>query len=140
MLGDIGGLSNVGVRGSGGREAPGLKLKAGSAIRPVECPRSSVSRSNLGLGDSIADWGRLPLDRDRDDGADEGEGSAGKLKGGFGGGALGSRGEEGTSTASVVGDRWPAASVPIGIGADPTGPSKTKVVAMIALAAPRRLK
>lgn len=90
MFGEIGGLKSIGERGSGGREAPGLKLKAGRAIRPPEYPKSSESRSNLGLGDSMADCGRLPLARDKEEGADEGDGRAGKLKGGFGGGARGS--------------------------------------------------
>jgi len=105
VLGEIGGLRSIGDRGSDGKEAPGLKLNAGRAIRPLGASKSSESRSNLGLGDSMADWGRLPVAREKDGGADEGDGRAGKLKGGFGGGARGWRGDGGASKESNVGDR-----------------------------------
>lgn len=86
----------------------------------------------------MADCGRCPVARDKDGGAEAGEGNAGKLKGGFGGGARGCRGDGGPWKSSSVGDRL-AAFVPMAIGEEPTGPSEMQVVAMIAAAAPRLL-
>lgn len=61
-----------------------MKLKSGRADR-VALSILSVDRPKLVLGVSIADMGRLPVAREKDDGAEEG-GLAGKVNGGLGGG------------------------------------------------------
>ena len=72
-----------------GREAPGLKENAGRAgdLRLGFSP--SVEITKPGSCESIADRGRRPVAREKDEGADEDDGRAGKTKGGFGGGGGG---------------------------------------------------
>jgi hypothetical protein len=69
--------------GSGGSEAPGLKLKDGRAARPTECKGDSESSEYDLEGISIADSGRRPARRD-ELGLPLGSGAAGKEKDGFG--------------------------------------------------------
>ncbi len=85
--GDCGGLRNM-LSGPGvGGKAPGLKEKAGRAgDRATVCWASSKLVWGAELRGSIADRGRLPVDLERDEGAEEDEGRAGKTNGGFGGG------------------------------------------------------
>lgn len=79
-------LSTGGAEGSG-RDAPGLKEKAGRAgERDAGFPSSASRLSTATMRGSIADRGRLPLVRGIDDGPEEDDGRAGKTNGGLGGG------------------------------------------------------
>lgn len=89
--GDMGGLRRKFASGSAGSEAPGLKLKAGRAN--LDFPSSlSGERSKDLFGDSMADIGRLAVDRAKVICADGEGGCAGKTNGGLGGGTS-TRGE-----------------------------------------------
>lgn len=85
-LGVIGGLRSGDSR-SGGSEAPGLKLNAGSAtdLRGLwEFSAGRLKDESL-LLDSIADMGRRPVAREKEEGAEEGDcGRAGKENAGIG--------------------------------------------------------
>jgi hypothetical protein len=78
-------LSGPGV---GGKEAPGLKEKAGSAGDRAAGLSSPRLAGGAELRGSIADWGRLPVALEKEDGAEEDDGRAGKTNGGFGGGGF----------------------------------------------------
>jgi hypothetical protein len=69
--GDKGGVKRQGVWGSGGRRAPGLKLKSGNADR-LCLSAFSAENPKLKLGVSIADMGRRPVAREKEDGAEVG--------------------------------------------------------------------
>lgn len=87
--GDFGGIKNAcSVTGAGGRAAPGLKEKAGSAGDRDFLSPPSVAMTSAGSLDSIADRGRLPVAREKEEGAEYEDGRAGKTKGGFGGGKV----------------------------------------------------
>jgi hypothetical protein len=83
--GDCGGLRNtLSNPGVGGREAAGLNEKAGRAgDREGPFPSSAPDCET-----SMADRGRLPVAREKEEGAEEDEGRAGKTNGGFGGGGF----------------------------------------------------
>lgn len=82
----MGGLS-IGESRSGGREAPGLKLKAGSAIDPRDRSVSSAGRRGDELWVSMAEKGRRPVALEKVGGAEEGASTRmGNVNVGFGGG------------------------------------------------------
>lgn len=87
-FGVTGGLRSVNDSGSGGKDAPGLKLNAGRATL-LRCLSLLLGgESNGTFWGSMADIGRRPLARVLVVGTWEGEGIwAGKTNGGFGGGA-----------------------------------------------------
>lgn len=86
-LGVIGGLRSMGELGSGGRDAPGLKLKTGRATDLRALSVSSGGRLKDESWGSMADAGRRPVAREKDEGAEEGASKRmGKVKAGFGGG------------------------------------------------------
>lgn len=85
--GDSGGLRNVLSDGEVDGSAPGLKEKEGSATGEAGRASFSTSLPKARSAVSIADRGRRPVARERDEGADEGEARAGKTKGGLGSGA-----------------------------------------------------
>lgn len=87
--GDCGGLRNMfSGPGVGGKEAPGLKEKAGSAGDRTAGLSSPTIAGAAELRGSIADRGRLPVALESEDGAEEDDGRAGKTNGGFGGGGF----------------------------------------------------
>lgn len=128
----MGGLSSDALL-SAAMEAPGLKLKSGSAGERLGLSALgglfSLKVERLGL--SIADCGLRPEAREYDEGAEEEPGRAGKMKGGFGGGMF--RGEVWSpsradcvcvrsSIGSIEGKRWEA------------GWSKSKELSVVAVA------
>lgn len=76
-------LSRPGV---GGMEAPGLKEKAGRAGDREAGLLPSPFTAGAEVRGSIAECGRLPVALEKEDGAEEEDGRAGKTNGGFGGG------------------------------------------------------
>jgi hypothetical protein len=87
--GEVGGLRNRGLLGAGGRDAPGLKLKAGRAtLAPLRGLSGFGGREPRGLSCcSWTDMGRRPEARGCTEGVDGESSLAGKTKCGFGGGA-----------------------------------------------------
>jgi hypothetical protein len=84
--GDFGGVRNA--LSFPGREAPGLKENAGRAGDLGFGPSFSVEIAKGGSWVSMADRGLRPVAREKDEGAEEDDGRAGKTKGGFGGGSV----------------------------------------------------
>lgn len=117
--GDFGGTRNALSAGAGeGRAAPGLNEKAGSVGDLSLEVSLSVVITSPGSWVSTADRGRRPVARERDDGAEDDDGRAGKTKGGFGGGGFdlgdvwgfGSDESGEVIPASVVAAKWRSVS------------------------------
>lgn len=97
--GDFGGIRNAcSVAGGGGKDAPGLKEKAGNAGDLELGFAASVAMTRTGSWESTADLGRRPVARENDEGAEYDDGRAGKTNGGFGSGSV------------VLGETWGLAS------------------------------
>lgn len=75
-------------RGVGDKEAPGLNENAGRAGDRGTCFWSSAAVFAAEFRGSIADCGLLPVALEKEDGAEEDDGRAGKTNGGFGGGGF----------------------------------------------------
>lgn len=85
--GDLGGIKKAfSVAAGDGKDAPGLKEKAGSTGDLCFDFSPSVVMTSPGSRESTADRGRRPVARENDDGAEDEEGRAGNTNGGFGGG------------------------------------------------------
>jgi len=70
----------------GGKEAPGLNEKDGRAGDRKAGFSSPIFIIEAALKGSIADRGRRPVAREKEEGAEEDDGRTGKTNGGFGGG------------------------------------------------------
>jgi len=114
MGGDCGG-TRKGLSREGGNAAPGLNEKDG---RAGDLSPSVVEIIKAGSCASIADRGRLPVAREKEEGAEEDDGLAGNTKCGFGGGR------------AFRGDAWGASEVRVfNVASTKAGSAYPRVVA-----------